>query len=205
MMGLKETSGASRTVQDLFEAWNDGCVEARDQIFDKLYQELMKLSGSILNSERPVSLSTGDLVHEAAVRLVQLDRMSWHDRSHFMAMSARMMRRVLIDRARAKRADKRHHHAVTLVTEFHDNIENAVRHDALEKALVRLKMASPDSAYIVELRYYGNLSIEETAAVVGLSPSGVTRKWRSARAWLSAVLRPDAVDSEFEYPAPLLD
>lgn len=206
VVGTSEESSVNQVdVEVLLAAWSEGDVRARDRVFKLLYDQLNNLSGAILNGERQISLSTGDLVHEAAIRLCKIDRMSWRDRAHFLAMAARMMRRVLIDRARAKNADKRRHHAITLITDFRDQVEQIVRHDELEKALVRLKAASPDSAYIVELRYYGNLSIEETAEVVGMSPSGVKRKWRSARAWLFSVLRQDVDGSEFENPAPALD
>lgn len=152
------------------------------------------MSAAILNGEGPISLTSGDLVHEAAMRLVRLDRIDWQDRAHFLAMAARMMRRVLIDRARAKQADKRYHIPITLVTDFLGHGQESIRQDLLDKVLVRLKVADPDAAQIVELRYFGNLSIEETAEVVGISPSGVKRKWRAARAWLSAVLAQNLED-----------
>ena len=175
-----------RSPEDLLKLWRRGDQEARDSLFKLLYAQLERISGSILSSEGAISLATGDLVSEASIRLIQLDRMEFSDRAHFLAMAARCMRRVLIDRARAKNAGKRHHQPVTLITSIPGNIEQMIRSDELEKALVRLHAVDPERAQIVELRYFGNLSLEETAEVVGTSVSSVTRKWRSSRAWLAA-------------------
>ncbi|MEO1028466.1 MAG: ECF-type sigma factor [Pseudomonadota bacterium] len=175
-----------RTPEDLLKLWRQGDTDARDELFTKLYAQMERISGSILSAEGAISLATGDLVSEASIRLIQLDRMEFSDRAHFLAMAARCMRRVLIDRARSKNANKRHHQPVTLITSMPGNIEQMIRSDELEKALVRLNAVDEERAQIVELRYFGNLSLEETAEVVGTSVSSVTRKWRSSRAWLAA-------------------
>lgn len=182
---MSEETG-NRTPEDLLVLWRKGDTAARDDLFTQLYAQMERISGSILSAEGAISLATGDLVSEASIRLIQLDRMEFSDRAHFLAMAARCMRRVLIDRARAKKADKRHHQPVTLITSVPGNIEQMIRSDELEKALVRLNAVDPERAQIVELRYFGNLSLEETAEVVGTSVSSVTRKWRSSRAWLAA-------------------
>lgn len=175
-----------RSPEDLLKLWRSGDTVARDELFRQLYSQLERISGSILAAEGAISLATGDLIGEASIRLIQLDRIEWSDRAHFLAMAARVMRRVLIDRARARNANKRHHQPVTLITSMPGNIEQMIRCDELEKALVRLTAVDPERAQIVELRYFGNLSLEETAEVVGISVSSVTRKWRSSRAWLAA-------------------
>ena len=177
---------SGREPEELLRLWRQGNDAARDALFNKLYSQMERISGAILAGEGAVSLATGDLMSEAAIRLIQLDRMEWKDRAHFLAMAARVMRRVLIDRARARNANKRHHQPVTLITSMPGNVEQMIRVDELDKALVRLAAVDPDRAKIVELRYFGNLSLEETAEVVGMSVSSVTRNWRSSRAWLAA-------------------
>jgi len=167
----------------LLEAWRSGDTNARDDLFNLLYGELRQVSAALLRSERNSSLSTGDLVNEATLRLIRLERIDWVDKSHFLALSARAMRRVLIDHARKKRSDKRHHHKVTLVTRL-EGVEHRLDIEVLEKALIRLAVIDDEKASIVELRYFGGMSLQEIAEVVGTSESTVKRQWRVARAWL---------------------
>lgn len=184
----EEQSGAmsDRDPDELLQLWRKGDEAARDELFNKLYAQMERISGAILSGEGAVSLATGDLLSEAAIRLIQLDKIEWQDRAHFLAMAARVMRRVLIDRARARKANKRFHQPVTLVTSLPGNVEQMIRVDELDKALVRLAAVDAERAQIVELRYFGNLSLEETAEVMDMSVSSVTRNWRSSRAWLAA-------------------
>lgn len=167
----------------LLKQWRDGDTTARDRLFELLYSELRQVSAALLRSERNSSLSTGDLVNEAALRLIRLDQIDWADKSHFLALSARAMRRVLIEHARKKNADKRHHHKVTLVTRL-EGAAQRIDIDVLEKSLIRLSAIDPAKATIVELRYFGGLSLQEIAEVEGSSESTVKRQWRVARAWL---------------------
>jgi RNA polymerase sigma factor (TIGR02999 family) len=125
----------------------------------------------------------GDLVNEAVLRLIKLEQIEWTDKSHFLALSARAMRRILIDHARKKNSDKRYHHKVTLVTRV-EGVSQRFDMDLLEKSLIRLGVIDPDKAEIVELRYFGGMSLQEIAEVVGASESTVKRQWRVARAWL---------------------
>ena len=194
-MGIKaETMGVSEhiTVDDditrLLKDWRDGSDAARDQLFTKLYKELRLLSAALLRNEGRISLSTGDLVNDAAARLIRLDNINWQDKAHFMALSARMMRRVLVDHARKKDADKRHHQKVTLVTHLVGGNSESVNIQKLEHALLRLQAIDPVRAQIVEMRYYGGLSLEEIAAVVSMSPSTIKRNWRASRAWLLSAM-----------------
>ncbi len=169
--------------RELLQAWRSGDTGARDQLFTLLYSELRQVSAALLRAESNNSLSTGDLVNEATLRLIRLDQIDWFDKSHFLALSARAMRRVLIDHARKKKSGKRHHHKVTLVTRL-EGVEQRLDIDILEKALIRLAVIDADKAGIVELRYFGGMSLPEIAEVVGTSESTVKRQWRVARAWL---------------------
>lgn len=170
--------------KDLLEAWKGGDMASRDRLFDLLYTELRQISAALLRAESNNSLSTGDLVNEAVLRLIQLDHIEWADKSHFLALSARAMRRVLVDHARRKGADKRRHEKVTLVTRLGDGRQDRLDLDHLEKALIRLSVIDKSKADIVELRYFGGLTLEEIGEVVGQSESTVKRQWRVARAWL---------------------
>lgn len=169
--------------KQLLQAWRNGDIQARDALFKLLYNELRQVSAALLRAERNNSLSTGDLVNEAVLRLIKLEQIEWTDKSHFLALSARAMRRILIDHARKKNSDKRHHHKVTLVTHV-EGVSQRFDMDLLEKSLIRLGVIDPEKAEIVELRYFGGMSLQEIAEVVGASESTVKRQWRVARAWL---------------------
>lgn len=174
----------------LLKSWREGDLQARDALFEALYSELLQVSAAMLRAERNTSLSTGDLVNEAAIRLIQLDQIEWADKSHFLALSARAMRRILIDHARRKNSDKRHHKKVTLVTRI-EGQPNRLDFDVLEKSLIRLNAIDGEKADIVELRYFGGLSVPEIAEVLGTSESTVKRQWRVARAWLVDAMATD--------------
>lgn len=176
--------------KSLLQDWRAGDVSARDQLFQLLYSELRQVSAALLRFERNNSLSTGDLVNEAALRLIRLDKIEWADKSHFLALSARAMRRVLIDHARKKNSEKRQHHKVTLVTRFEGG-QQRLDIDVLEKSLIRLSAIDAEKADIVELRYFGGLSLQDIAEVVGTSESTVKRQWRLARAWLLDAIAED--------------
>jgi len=172
----------------LLAAWRSGDTDARDDLFNLLYRELRQVSAALLRAESNNSLSTGDLVNEATLRLIHLNQIDWVDKSHFLALAARAMRRILIDHARKKKSDKRHHHKVTLVTRL-EGVEQRLDIEVLEKALIRLSVIDEEKANIVELRYFGGLSLQEIAEVVSASESTVKRQWRVARAWLLDAMR----------------
>ncbi len=194
-MDVSKNVNAEEDITRLLKEWRDGSQSARDELFAKLYKELVLVSSALLRKEGRVSLSTGDLVNDAAVRLIQLDNIDWQDKAHFMALSARMMRRVLIDHARKKDADKRHHQKVTLVTHLMGGSSEAVNIQKLEHALLRLQAIDPVRADIVEMRYYGGLSLEEIGVVVGMSPSSIKRRWRASRAWLLNAMEDQELDT----------
>lgn len=190
------TSGNTGETKALLQAWRDGDTGARDALFELLYSELRQVSAALLRAESNNSLSTGDLVNEAAIRLIRLDQIDWADKSHFFALSARAMRRVLIDHARKKKSDKRHHHKVTLVTRL-EGAAQRIDMDVLEKALIRLAILDAEKAAIVELRYFGGMSLPEIAEVTGTSQSTVKRQWRVARAWLLDAMREGKDDANW--------
>ncbi|MEE2877692.1 MAG: ECF-type sigma factor [Pseudomonadota bacterium] len=175
---------AEAATKTLLDAWREGDLASRDRLFELLYSELRQVSAALLRSESNASLSTGDLVHEAVVRLIHLDRIEWTDKAHFLALAARAMRRALIDHARKKKSGKRGHHRVTLVTNIVDGGLQKVELEALDKALIRLHVIDAQKAEIVELRYFGGLSLEDISEVTGASISTIKRQWRVARAWL---------------------
>ena len=175
----------------LLDAWQAGDSCARDELIERLYNELRQISGALLNREGGISLTTGDLVNEAVIRLIGLKHIDWQDKAHFMAMSARTMRRVLIDHARKKGANRRKHQKVTLVTHLMGGGQESIDINNLETALTRLQVIDEDRAKIVEMRYYGGLSLEEIAEVMGVSTSTVQRSWRVSRAWLLKALKDD--------------
>lgn len=176
----------SDSVDQLLIAWRQGDVNSRNMLFDVLYNELTRLSAFCLQREGGVSLSAGDLVHEAAIRLVNLEQIEWQDKAHFLAISAQIMRRVLVDHARKKYADKRSHQKVTLLTNHSadNDRDDTFSLCLLDEALNKLADIDKTRAQIVEMRYFGGVSIEEIAAVIGASPSTIKRNWRASRAWL---------------------
>lgn len=175
----------------LLQSWRrDGDDRARDRLVTLFYPWLKRAAAGLLRGERHVSLSAGDLVQEAFVRLIQLKHVEWRDRAHFMALASRVMRRVLVDHVRAKRTDKRDHQRVTLTTLAEPQGRIDLR--ALDHALLRLSALNPEHADIVEMRYFGGMSVGDIAEVTGLSEPTVQRRWSAARGWLLTALREDA-------------
>jgi RNA polymerase sigma-70 factor, ECF subfamily len=171
----------------LLVAWANGDRKALDQLASIVYTELHALAHKFLKQERKShTLQTSALVNEAYLRLVDCTRMSCESRSHLLALSAQMMRRVLVDHARGKQKLKRGAGAVHVALE--DATITAVERPAdlatLDEAISRLSQLDPQKAELVELRYFGGLSVEETAQVLQVSPVTVIRHWNSAKLWL---------------------
>ena len=169
----------------LLHAWRSGDLAARDRLVGLLYQELHGLAERQFGRERREhTLQPTALVNEAYQRLAVLDRIDWQDRAHFIGVAARLMREILIDHARRRQAGKRDGgERVTLITSLPAQ-ENGLDVLDLENALQRLEAIAPDKAKVVELRFYGGLSIEDTAEAMDLSPATVKRHWQTARIWL---------------------
>ena len=173
-------------LSQLLDAWTRGDPVARDQLVSIVYDELRRLAHRQMRREREGHvLQTTALVNEACLRLLGLDRMQWRDRTHFFAMAATLMRRVLVDDARQRDRQKRGGQA-TMVALDDQAIapERSVDVIALDEALERLAALDARQAKVVELRFFGGLSVEETASVLALSPASVKRDWASAKLWL---------------------
>ncbi len=152
-----------------------------------VYDELRRLAQSYLNSERAGHTLQGTaLVHEAYLRLIDQKQVQWQNRAHFFGLASQMIRRILVDYARGRKAEKRGSGAPKLSLEEALGVPGGTELDlvGLDDALKGLAKIDPDQCRIVELRFFGGLSIDETAAVVGVSPATVNREWASARAWL---------------------
>ncbi len=178
-------------VTQLLDLANDGDPEAMRSVVALLYDRLRLIAHHQLAREGDGhTLETDGLVNEAFLRMLGIERMRWRDRGHVLATAARMMRRVLIDYADRRRADKRGGGDVPL--ELDDTMLALEQHGddirALDEALVRLESINPRHSQVVDCRFFAGLSIEETAAVLGLSAATVKRDWIAARAWLNREL-----------------
>jgi len=179
-------------VTRLLQQWSDGDRAALDQLIPLVYDRMRKLAHERLRDERhAMSVNTTALVHDAYLKMVDLRQARFRDRAHFMAMASRIMRRLLVDRARARRADKRGGGVAPL--ELADDLdlsdERAEALMELDDALERLSAIDPRRSEILEQRYFGGLSLEETAEVLGVSLATVKRDLKFARAWLAAEFR----------------
>ncbi|HEY8923074.1 MAG TPA: sigma-70 family RNA polymerase sigma factor [Polyangia bacterium] len=178
-------------VSALLEAWGQGDARASGRLFDALYDELKRCAARQLRRERAGHmLQTTALVHEVYDKLLD-QRTDWKNRSHFMAFAATSMRRVLVDYARARAADKRGGEWERLSIDVAELVPDESARDVLDlhDAIDELAAFDPEQARLVELRFFGGYSIEETAAVLGTSPTTVKREWDVARAWLHRRLR----------------
>lgn len=178
---------SARGVTELLAAWRGGDDRARQELLPQVYEELRRIAARHLSRERPGhTLQATALVHEAFERLVDQRRVEWQGRAHFLGVAAQLMRRILVDYARGRSAAKRGA-AVTVVLDPDAPVAAPARDldlVELDEALERLAALAPVQARIVELRYFGGLTIEETAAVVDRSPATVKREWSVARAFL---------------------
>jgi len=174
-------------VTELLVAWSDGDEAALERLMPLVYAELRRLARRRLARERGRSLQTTALVHEAYLRLIDQRSVRWQNRAHFFAISARLMRRILIDHARARQTGRRGQGAVplSLDTVAEVSSERASRLVELDEALNRLAAVDARKSQVVELRFFGGLSVEETAEGMDLSPATVKRYWSFARAWLA--------------------
>jgi len=168
-----------------------GNQAALAQLVPLVYRELRRLAGHYMRDERiGHTLQPTALVHEAYLRLVGQERVEWRNRAHFMAVAAQMMRRILVNYALKRKADKRAGPAAADVDWF-DRDTGVGRFEeiaAVDEALKRLSQLDPQQGQVVEMRYFGGLTVEETAEVLGVSPRTVKRDWATAKVWLQREL-----------------
>ena len=182
----------SQEITVLLAAWGNGDHAALDRLTPVVYAELHRIARRHMRKERENTLQTTALVHEAYLRLVDAKGLACKDRTHFYALSAQIMRRILVDAARARVAAKRgggaqaqdHSDAVNLNEIAGNASQKSAEILALDQALDDLARVDARKARVIELRFFGGLSVEETAEVMQISPQSVMRDWKLARAWL---------------------
>lgn len=186
---MSEPAGARPAAEEtglLLSLWRNGSCDARDRLIERLYPELVQIAAARLRHERESSLSTGDLINQVVLRIIRSENLVLTDRAHFLALSSRLMRNILIDHARAKASSKRDHVKIELCTALDGG--QSVDLIALETALIRLKGLDSELMELVEMRYFGGMTIGDVAVVMGVSEPTVRRRWQVARAWLADAL-----------------
>ncbi|HLJ49319.1 MAG TPA: sigma-70 family RNA polymerase sigma factor [Bryobacteraceae bacterium] len=194
-------SAESGKITGLLKAWVNGDAAAHEQLIPLVYKELRQLARRYRRKAGAGdTLQTTALVHEAYLRLVDIDNVDWHNRVHFFAVSAQLMRRILVDSARARGAAKRGGKAAPVDPAFFElsqipapNSQRASELIALDDALTALAQLDQRRARVIELRVFGGLSVDETAEVLSLSPQSVMRDWKLAKAWLLRELSSPAI------------
>jgi RNA polymerase sigma-70 factor (ECF subfamily) len=193
------TKPAPEEVSQLLKEWSNGDEAALDKVMPVVYQELRRLAHHYMRRERPGhTLQTTALVNEAYMRLADYKKMRWQSRAHFFAVAAQVMRRILVEQARSKHFAKRGGGAekISLDETVVVSTGRSAEVIAVDDALTELESWDPRKGRIVELRFFGGLSIEETAEVLKVSPTTVQREWRSAKAWLyKAISKGDSVEA----------
>lgn len=176
----------NNAITQLLEGWNTGDDYARGQLIEELYPELKAIAAHAMRSERITqSLQPTALVNEAYMKLVDVRRIDWQGRSHFIAVASQIMRQLIVDHARKRRAAKRDWgHRVTFTGSLLSSETDEFDVLALDAALVELSEINRSMVQVVELRFFGGLTVEEAAAALSMSAPTVKRRWRAARAWL---------------------
>jgi RNA polymerase sigma factor (TIGR02999 family) len=178
---------SEQEVSRLLQAWRGGDLEARDRLLAVVYQELRRRAAAYLRRERPGdTLQPTALVHEVYLRLIKQDRAAWQNRAQFFGVAAQMMRRILVDRARARKMNKRSGQwtRITLDENVAQRGLREVEVLDLDNALSELAGFDARKSQIAELRFFAGLSLEEAGHVLGISVASVEREWQAARAWL---------------------
>lgn len=181
----------SSEITVLLNAASGGEESAPEKLLELVYEDLRRLAGAYLHKERSDhTLQATALVHEAFIRLVDWQNVTWQNRAHFFAVAAQVMRRILVDHARGKRADKRNFgQKIALDDAISLPHEKEIELLRLEEALQTLEKLDTRQAKIVEMRFFGGLSIEETAHVLNVSETTVKREWTFAKAWFQRELQ----------------
>ena len=186
MSCLLDEASPNEITQQLI-AWSNGDEAALEKLIPAVYQELRRMADYYLRGESAGhSLQPTALVHEAYLRLIDQTKVEWHNRAHFFGVAAQMMRRILIDHAKTKHRVKRGGNAVKVLLDENANFTHGRASEllALDEALQELAKLDQRKSQIVELRYFGGLTVEETAQVLGISDKTVMRHWSLAKAWL---------------------
>ncbi len=181
------SSAAPSNVTQLLLDWRNGDEQALDRLMPLVYEELRRMANRYLRNERRNhTLQTSALVHEAYLRLVDHENIAWQNRAHFFGVAAQAMRRILVDHARTRNYEKRggamRHVSLDEAASMVE--ERASELIALDEALRELAKIDPRKSRVVELRYFGGLSVEETAEALGVSAVTIMRDWNTAKAWL---------------------
>jgi RNA polymerase sigma factor (TIGR02999 family) len=193
---------SSQELTELLRQWSSGNESALGKIIDAAYPELRNLARRCLGSERSGhTIQATALVHEAYLRLFDVSRLRWQDRAHFFAMVAKLMRRILIDHARARDCSKRGGGArrLNLDEALTVSSEAAPEIVRLDDALEQLAKFDSRKAQVVEMRYFGGLTADEIATVLGVSPQSVNRDWSLAKAWLLREMTPKTANELDRY------
>jgi RNA polymerase sigma-70 factor (ECF subfamily) len=186
---------SQKSITQLLIEWRDGDETALNRLMPLVYEELRRLAHHYMRRERPGhTLQTTALVNEVYLRLVDHKGMQWQNRAHFYAVAAQAMRRILVDHARSRNYLKRGGNVKMIRLEEAATVVQKQAADlvALDDALSELAAIDPRKSQIVEMRYFGGMSVEETAEVLGVSPVTVMRDWSTAKAWLLRAMSPDA-------------
>jgi RNA polymerase sigma factor (TIGR02999 family) len=181
------TTSSQHEVTRLLVQLTDGDNAALGDLLPLVYAELRRLAANYLRRERQGhTLQPTALVHEAYLRMIDQTQVRWQNRAHFFGVAAQMMRRILVDHARAQQAEKRGGDVQKFSLDENIDVSGERASDlvALDEALARLAEIDPQKSRVVELRFFGGLSVEETAEVLGVSAPTVKRQWRMAKAWL---------------------
>jgi len=185
---MEEEKPSPRPITTLLHEWKEGNEKAFDELLPYVYDELRRRASAYLKNERRGhTLQTTDLVHEAYIKLVDKDEIDWENRNHFFAIAAQAMRRILVDYARKKNRKKRGSKGDDLPLDEARYVRSTKGHvdlEALDEALNKLAEFDRRQAKIVELKYFGGMTLDETAAVLGVSKVTVKRDWNIARTWL---------------------
>jgi RNA polymerase sigma factor (TIGR02999 family) len=183
---------------ELLRAWSQGDGSALERLVPLVYEELHRIARRYMRRERhDHTLQATSLVNEAYLRLIDVNRVEWRDRAHFLAVAAQMMRRILVESARNRRRQKRGGGAVHVNFDDVQELPDLKERDlvALSDALSALATFDARMGQVVELRFFGGLTVEETAEVLNVSPETVMRDWKTAKAWLLREIRRHATGS----------
>ncbi len=189
---MSSTSDQAGQVTQLLERWSGGDQSALDELTPFVYNELRNVADAYLRRERPDhTLQATALVNEAYLRLIGQKHSRWEGRKHFYGIAARLMRQVLVEHARKHKAEKRGGGHVNVTLEHFEDVASTLDVDilAVHEALERLASFDPQQVRIVELRFFGGLSIDEAAETLGVGHATVEREWAMARAWLRNELK----------------